>query len=67
MKNLKTYKEFKDKNCKETSDYEIPDSAVKPPPNDKVWNYVKDEIKNSPIWGFKLKKQEKINPIISDR
>lgn len=65
MKNLISFKEFK--SAKEVSDYEVPDAAVKPAPNDKIWYYMKNSVNNGPLWGHKLKNQEKKNQVLGLR
>lgn len=67
MKNhLIDFKEFKKSNT-ETSNYEPPKGFVLPLEDDKIWNYVEDEIKNGPLWGFDLKSQEFQNKILGKR
>lgn len=66
MKNLISFQEFINSKS-ETPNYRIPFAAVEPPPNDKIWKYVKGSISGGPLWGIDAKKQEEINKIKGDR
>lgn len=59
-KHLIDFEEFA-KSRAESSNYEAPIAAVIPPPNDKIWNFVKKEMDSAPKWGVDLKGQEKRN------
>lgn len=66
MKHLIKFKEFK-KSQSETSNFNVPYAAVEPPPNDKIWNYMKREIDKAPMWGIDMKDQEDENQELGDR
>ncbi len=66
MKNLISYEEFTGSGS-ETSNFRIPFAAIEPPPNDKVWNYIKSKVDKSPLWGIDAKGQESKNRIKGER
>lgn len=66
MKNLITLDEYITETTGYTTNYAPPEAVVVPPPDDKIWQYIKAKIDQSPVWGLKYKDQEKSNRKIRD-